>query len=112
MSLTKTFQVVCRWGQEAGFRLAGAPARPVNTPEELNLIVEQAIREKDVGILAVPEEMEPWITRRNMAALKRAVLPILARYHYPEMWDVSPEADKYTEDMAFRAIGFHFRIKF
>ncbi|MDH5637692.1 MAG: V-type ATP synthase subunit F [Nitrospinota bacterium] len=112
MSQARIMKVVCRWGQEAGFRLGGAQASPVNTPDQLNQILERAIREKEVGILAMPEEMEPWISRRNQAALKRSVLPILARYRYPEMWDISPEADKYTEEMAFRAIGFHFRIKF
>ncbi|MDH5677420.1 MAG: V-type ATP synthase subunit F [Nitrospinota bacterium] len=112
MSQARIMRVVCRWGQEAGFRLGGAQAVAINTPEQLNKILEQAIREKEVGILAMPEEMEPWISRRNLASLKRSVLPILARYRYPEMWNVSPEAEKYTEQMAFRAIGFHFRIKF
>jgi len=112
MNQVKTMKVVCRWGQEAGFRLGGAQTIAVNTPDQLNQALEAAIREKDVGILAMPEEMERWISRHNHAALKRSVLPILARYRYPEIWDVSPEADKYTEEMAFRAIGFHFRIKF
>ncbi|MDH4184084.1 MAG: V-type ATP synthase subunit F [Nitrospinota bacterium] len=112
MSQTKILKVICRWGQEAGFRLGGADAMPVNSREQLNDLIGDSIRGKEVGILAIPEEMEAWISRRNMAALKRSVLPILARYRYPQMWDVSPEAEKYTEEMAYRAIGFHFRIKF
>lgn len=112
MSQAKILRVICRWGQEAGFRLGGADALPVSAADGLNAIIERTIAEREAGILAIPEDMEAWISRRNQAALKRAVLPIIARYRYPELWDVSPGAEKYAELIAYRAIGFHFRIKF
>ena len=111
MSLPRTFKALSHEGQETGFRLGGAQVAVIPDKAALNKEIEQVLEEKGVGILAIPEDMEDWITEKNRKALKRAKMPLLARYAYPAKWEPSPEADKFTEGMVFRSIGYHMRIK-
>jgi len=110
MFTTKTLKVICMWGQELGFRLGGAEVSTVSDRESFNKELARIIFSKDVGILAIPAHMEEWISKGNQKALQRCVTPLLARYTYPDEWSVAPDTDKYTREMSFRAIGFHFRI--
>lgn len=111
MAGTKTFMAICHWGHEIGFRLGGARVATVAGSEEFNELLEQIISEQNVGILAIAADMEEWISEKNKKALARSITPFLARYSYPEKWRMPEAADIYAEQMAFRASGFHFRIK-
>lgn len=111
MSQTKIFKVISHWGQEAGFRLGGAQVSAVSGKEGLNAEIERVLEEKAVGILAIPKDMEDWISDKNRKALKQSQFPLLARYTFPEKWSLAPEAELFTEEMVFRAIGFHIRIR-
>lgn len=111
MNQTKNFKIISRWGEETGFRLGGAQVAAVATPEALNKEIEDILEKREVGILAIPRDMEGWISEQNKKNLKRALTPLLARYSYPEEWRLAPEAEQFTEEMVFRAIGFHIRIK-
>ncbi len=111
MSLPRTFKVLSHEGQETGFRLGGAQVVVIQDQQAMNKEIEQTLETKEVGILAIPEDMEGWITEKSRKALKRAKMPLLARYTYPAKWKPAPEADKFTEGMVFRSIGYHMRIK-
>lgn len=111
MNQTKAFKIISHWGQETGFRLGGAQVTAVATPEAFNQEIEGILKEGETGILTIPKDMEDWLSEKNRKSLKRAMTPLLARYTYPEEWRLAPEADQFTEEMVFRAIGFHIRIK-
>ncbi|MBI4666308.1 MAG: hypothetical protein HY751_07870 [Nitrospinae bacterium] len=106
-----TIKVVSYWGQEAGFRLAGAEVVPVTGAEALNGEIEKILAEGGVGVLAIPAQMEEWITDRNQKALRKSVTPLLARYEYPGQWRFTGEAEDMADWLTFRAIGYHMRIK-
>ncbi len=91
--------------------LGGAMVVPVSGKESFNRELAKIIEEDDIGIAAIPEEAEDWIDETNQKAMKLKSRPLLARYHYPKKWALSPTADRYAEDVASRALGFHFRIK-
>jgi vacuolar-type H+-ATPase subunit F/Vma7 len=111
MDQTKTFKIISHWGQETGFRLGGAQVTAVSNKEGLNSEIEQILKEKAVGILAIPRDMEDWLSEKNKKALKQSLFPLLARYTFPQKWSLATEAELFTEEMVFRAMGFHIRIK-
>lgn len=91
--------------------MGGAKVTAVSNKEALNREIEETLEEKEVGILAIPEDMEGWISEKNKKALKREKSLLLSRYTYPEQWGLAPEALQFTDEMVFRAIGYHIRIK-
>ncbi|MBI2264396.1 MAG: hypothetical protein HYU64_04405 [Armatimonadetes bacterium] len=77
---TGILKVIARPGHEIGFRLGGAPVAVVSDRDELNREIAAALDEGDIGVLAIPLDMEPWLSDRNFKALERIARPILLRY--------------------------------
>lgn len=111
MIFTKTFKVITPWGPETGFRLGGAQVVIATDKESLNEEMGKILKEKETGILAIPAHMEKWISEKNQKTMKQTKTLLLVRYTFPEQWQFASEADRFTEEMVFRAIGYHLRIK-
>ena len=106
-----TIRVIAPWGQETGFRLAGAQVVNALDEKQFNAHVERAIEGRDVGVLAIPAEMEKWLSEKNQKILKKSATPLLARYEYPGEWRYMEESADISEWLTYRAIGYHMRIK-
>ncbi|MBI5814337.1 MAG: hypothetical protein HZB29_01860 [Nitrospinae bacterium] len=108
---TLTMRILAHWGQETGFRLGGASVVNVANAAALNREISQAINEGDVGILAIPLDLERWISEKNLRALARNPKPLLARYDYPGQWRFFADAAQIADALTYRALGYHMRIK-
>ncbi|MFQ5431662.1 MAG: hypothetical protein ACE5EN_04050 [Nitrospinota bacterium] len=109
---TKTSLVVLAgWEYDLGFRLGGAPVRAISDKKSLNLEIEQAVKNGEPAVLAMPEFMKIWITEKNMKTIGRAMFPLVVYYPYPEEWAPEEEAEETIEKIVQAAIGYRLRIK-
>lgn len=111
MKNVRRFVVITRWGEETGFRLGGATTIPVAGPERFNEELARLIDGGEVGMIGLSMALEEWIDDDNRRRLARSKAPLIARFRYPEAWSQATTAVGETEDIAFRATGFHFRIR-
>jgi len=106
-----TMKIIAHWGQETGFRLGGASVVCIANQAELNGEIATVLEEGDAGILAIPVDMEGWISEKNLRALARSVKPLIARYDYPGQWRFFSDASQIADALTYRALGYHLRIK-
>jgi len=85
-----------------GFSLAGVDGRPVQTAEQANHALDEALAAKDVGIVLVTQDVARMVQARMDDLKLHSTVPLIVEIPSPE--GVSPDEPSLSE-IVLRAIG-------
>lgn len=80
MNETKSLLVLATKTGSAGWRLGGVRTRTISDKGSIDIAIESAVKNGDVGIIAVPETMRGSVSRRTLDLFAKTAFPILIFY--------------------------------
>ncbi len=110
-TLKKSLLILAPWGQDIGFRLGGTEVKHFTDSDSLNREIEIVLQEGEVGVLALPEGTQTWISENNGKALEKTLFPLIVHYHCPGEWETPMGAEEEVAEIVRRAIGYRLRIR-
>lgn len=101
--------IVVRAPHGLGFRLAGASVHelgPSNAAARLAALAE----DREIGVLAIEEELLPHVPSALIGRASREGLPIVVPFSMPRGWTSAARAEQYVGHLLRRAIGYRVKI--